>query len=119
VGQVTDMGANAPEMCRIVSSQYVLDITAGAGDWENTQAIPRFLHKETSACPDAQKSGAIKAEVANTDKTIEAATYCKVDGINYIVEVIGMDGAGNSVPLSEHHDTAPLMIKLLERTRRS
>ena len=77
--------------------------------------MSRFDQK-TTACPDADQSGAYKRTVEFTGKEIDKGTWCKIDGINYVVEVFGLDYQGNSVPLTEHHDTHPLMIKLLERT---
>jgi hypothetical protein len=106
------MGANAPEMCRIVGSTYVLDITAGAGNWdEPSHILARFKEAKTSACPQAEESGSTGEGPGGW----VTGTWCKVDGINYIVEVVGMDDAGNSVNVTETQDTEPLMIKLLER----
>ena len=41
------MGANAPEMCRIVGSNYVLDITAEDGSWTNTPKSARLNKVKT------------------------------------------------------------------------
>ena len=79
---------------------YVLDITAGAGDWdEHPEILARFKKAKTSACPQAEESG-------STGKGPDGVTgtWCKVDGINYIVEVVGMDNAGNSVNVTEAQD---------------
>jgi hypothetical protein len=106
VGQVIDSGENAPEMCRIVGADYVLDITAGPGDWPE-HVVARFEDK-TSACPAAQQRGAVRGGSI-------LGTWCKIDGVNYIVEVVGIDQQGDSVPVTDAQDTDPLMIKLLER----
>jgi hypothetical protein len=112
VESVQNSGANAPEMCRIAGPRYVLDITAASGDWSKPDhLLSRFKKAKTSACPQAEKSGS----TGEVDGKWVTGTWCKVDGVNYIVEVVALDDAGNSVPTTKAQDTDPLMVKLLER----